>query len=144
MAELEHVDALKLEVSGVDYLPQRSNHNRGSELLERDFLQIASLVYFHYRDPVSGLRKLDVEERWPKKVVSIHEISQQEELPTLSGKGIPGEWRSSRDWKECLQNSWTTHQRQTLNANACTVAAPFSSSLIFNTIVAPLKSASLQ
>ncbi|TRX90243.1 hypothetical protein FHL15_008788 [Xylaria flabelliformis] len=104
-----------------------------------DCLQIASLVYFHYQDPEGGFRKLDVEERWVQNVVSIHEISQQEELPVLSGKGIPGEWRSNWDWKVCLQNPWTTYQRQGLNTDACTVAALFPGSLIFNTTVAPLK-----
>ncbi|KAI0183341.1 hypothetical protein EV127DRAFT_24278 [Xylaria flabelliformis] len=114
-------------------------YERGSKRLGSDFLQITSLVYFHYQDPDGGLRKLDVEERWVQNVVSIHEISQQEELPALSGKGIPGEWRSNRDWKKCLQNPWTTYQRQGLNTDACTVAALFPGSLIFNTTVAPLK-----
>jgi hypothetical protein len=105
----------------------------------QDFLNIASLVYFHYQDPGGSLRKLDVEERWVKNVVSIRDLSNQEELPPLSGKGIPGEWRTNKDWKECPQNPWEAHERQILDPDACIVAALFPGSLIFNTTVASLK-----
>ncbi|KAI0449055.1 hypothetical protein F5B21DRAFT_520824 [Xylaria acuta] len=109
------------------------------DILGRDFLQIASLVYFHYQDPDGNLRKLNVEERWVKNVVSIRELSELEELPPLSGKGIPGEWRDNRDWKECLQNPWTTYKQQASDIDARTVAALFPGSLVFNTTIASLK-----
>ncbi|KAI8948821.1 heterokaryon incompatibility protein-domain-containing protein [Xylaria longipes] len=110
-----------------------------SEILGRDFLHIASLVYFHYQDPGGNLRKLHVEERWLKNVISIRELSELEELPPLSGKGIPGEWRTNRDWKECLQNPWKTYERQVLDADTRIVAVLFPGSLVFNTTVASLK-----
>ncbi|KAI0436265.1 heterokaryon incompatibility protein-domain-containing protein [Xylaria telfairii] len=110
-----------------------------NEILGRDFLHIASLVYFHYQDPDGDLCKLDIEERWVQNVTSIRELSELEELPPLRGKGIPGEWRTNRDWRECLQNPWTASERQALDVDARIVAALFPGSLVFNTTIASLK-----
>ncbi|KAI1422854.1 heterokaryon incompatibility protein-domain-containing protein [Xylaria sp. FL1777] len=110
-----------------------------NESLGRDFLHIASLVYFHYQQPEGDLQKLDVEERWIQTEISIQELSEREELPPLRGKGIPGEWRTNQDWKECPQNPWTAYERQVLDPNACIAAALFPGALVFNTTVASLK-----
>ncbi|TGJ79808.1 hypothetical protein E0Z10_g8954 [Xylaria hypoxylon] len=111
-----------------------------TEIPGPDFLRVASLIYFHYQDPDGSFRKLDVEERWVQNIISIHELSERVELPPLSGsKGLPGEWRTNRDWKECPQNPWATHEQQALDPDARFVAAMFPGSLVFNTTVASLK-----
>ncbi|KAI1311985.1 heterokaryon incompatibility protein-domain-containing protein [Xylaria venustula] len=110
-----------------------------SERLGRDFYQIASIVYFHYQQPNGDLKKLVLEERWIQHEISIEELAQRDELPPLRGKGIPGEWRTNQDWKECLQNPWTTYKQQALDPDACKVAVLFPGSLVFNTTIAYLK-----
>ncbi|KAI0521565.1 heterokaryon incompatibility protein-domain-containing protein [Xylaria bambusicola] len=109
------------------------------EVLGRDFLQIASIVYFYIKTPAKNLLKLQAEERWIQHEVSIQEMAGRDELPPLRGKGIPGEWRSNKDWRECPQNPWTTFARQTLDSEAIKVADLFPGSLVFNTTVACLK-----
>ncbi|KAI0971310.1 heterokaryon incompatibility protein-domain-containing protein [Xylaria arbuscula] len=110
-----------------------------SERLGRDFYQIASIVYYHYQHSDGDLHKLAVEERWIQDEISIEELSQQDELPPLRGKGIPGEWRTNEDWKECPQNPWTTYKQKALDPDACKVATLFPGSLVFNTTIAYLK-----
>ncbi|KAI1271138.1 heterokaryon incompatibility protein-domain-containing protein [Xylaria sp. FL0933] len=107
--------------------------------LGRDFLHIASIVYFYYQQPDGDLQKLDVEERWIQHEISIEELAQREELPPLLGKGIPGEWRTNEDWRECPQNPWATYERQALDPDARILASMFPGSLVFNTTVASLK-----
>lgn len=103
------------------------------------FLEIASLVYLYYQDPdVQRLRKLDTEETWIQNKITIEEISKRDELPVLTGKHNPGEWRSNRDWRDCPQNPWEAFERQSLNQDACMVAVTFPGSLVFNTTVASL------
>ncbi|KAI0429969.1 heterokaryon incompatibility protein-domain-containing protein [Xylaria sp. FL1042] len=109
------------------------------ETLGKDFLHIATIIYFYYQQPDGDLQKLEAEERWIQHEISIQELSQLEELPPMRGKGIPGEWRSNRDWKECPQNPWATYQRQALDPDARIVASMFPGSLVFNTTVASLK-----
>ncbi|KAI0539497.1 heterokaryon incompatibility protein-domain-containing protein [Xylaria digitata] len=111
-----------------------------NETLGRDFLHIASLIYFYYQDPDGHFRKLEVEERWVQNIISIQELSGRDELPPLSGsKGLPGEWRTNKDWKECPQNPWVIHEHQAIDPDARLVAALFPGSLVFNTTVASLK-----
>ncbi|KAI0480011.1 hypothetical protein F4859DRAFT_530090 [Xylaria cf. heliscus] len=87
---------------------------------------------------VDDLRKLNVKERWVNHVLSIREVSELDELPPLEGKGIPGEWRANRDWRECPQNPWIACERQVLDTDA-RITVLFPGSLVFNTTVAPLK-----
>ncbi|XDG02759.1 hypothetical protein ABKA04_002374 [Annulohypoxylon sp. FPYF3050] len=106
---------------------------------DKYFLKIASLVYFYYQDPdLQRLRKLDIEEMWIQNGTSIEEISKRDELPVLTGKHIPGEWRSNRDWRDCPQNPWQAFERRSLNQDACMAAVMFPGSLVFNTTVASL------
>ncbi|KAI0886160.1 HET-domain-containing protein [Annulohypoxylon maeteangense] len=105
---------------------------------DRYFFKLASLVYFYYQDPGQGLRRLDVEERWMEDEISIEDLSRREDLPALSGRRIPGEWRTNRDWRDCPQNPWRAVEHQTLDPDACRIAAMFPGALIFNTTVASL------
>ncbi|GAW18703.1 hypothetical protein ANO14919_081840 [Xylariales sp. No.14919] len=115
-------------------------YDRERDTIGQDFLRIASLTYFHCQEPDGSLRELEVEERWVQTVISIRELSEREELPLLSGsKGLPGEWRTNRDWRECPQNPWTTRERRALDPDARLAAAMFPGSLVFNTTVASLK-----
>ncbi|KAI1338760.1 HET-domain-containing protein [Xylariaceae sp. FL0016] len=101
-------------------------------------LEIVSLVYYHYQDPNHGRRRLDVEERWMHHDITIEETANMDELPILRGKGLPGEWRTNRDWHECPQNARQILTRKSLSEDACRVAMVFPGCLIFNTTVASL------
>ncbi|KAI1390054.1 heterokaryon incompatibility protein-domain-containing protein [Hypoxylon trugodes] len=107
--------------------------------IDREFFDIVSIVYFYFQDPNGGLRKLDVEERWVKHGVTIQELSERGELPTLSGKHIPAEWRTNEDWKECPQNPWIARKHEELGPDIRGSAALFPGCLVFNTTVASLR-----
>ncbi|KAI1099709.1 HET-domain-containing protein [Jackrogersella minutella] len=102
------------------------------------FLNTARIVYFHYQDPEKGLRRLAIKERWIGDEISIEDLSRSEKLPALKGKHFPGEWRTNQHWRDCPQNPWQTFDRQTLDPNACKIAAMLPGSLVFNTTVASL------
>jgi hypothetical protein len=114
----------------------------GNSHFHDDLERIASLVYFHFQDPDLGIRKLEVGERWIDYYdMTIKEFENKEEdgIPGLTGKYIPGSRRSNITWQKCPHNPWTTLAHLTLDAAACKVAATMPGSLIFNTTVASLK-----
>lgn len=57
----------------------------------------------------------------------------------LTGKYMPGEWRTKKTWKECPQNPWKTWTNQGLQPQACNAVTSFPGSLIFNTTTAALR-----
>lgn len=112
---------------------------KGRSTFDQDLVRIASLVYFHFQDPERGLRRLAVEERWIDYLVSIEELANEDELPSLAGKYVPGVIRSANTWKECPQNPWTALAHTTLAPGTCSIASTIPGSLVFNTTVASLK-----
>ncbi|KAI1655573.1 HET-domain-containing protein [Daldinia decipiens] len=110
----------------------------GNNWLSQDVLETASLVFFYYQDPACGLRKLNIQERWIQHEVTIEEVANQAELPILTHKALPSDWRTNRDWEDCPHNPSQTFARQVLNAEACRFATMFPGSLVFNTTVASL------
>lgn len=111
----------------------------GNSSFEEDLVSNASLVYFYFQDPEVGFRRLSVQERWIDYLVSIEELSNENELPALEGKYNPGVIRSTNTWKECPHSPWSALAHTALDSSACSVASAFPGSLIFNTTVASLK-----
>ncbi|KAK4197348.1 heterokaryon incompatibility protein-domain-containing protein [Triangularia verruculosa] len=112
----------------------------GGSRLDKDLLEIASLVFFHFQDPDVGLRKLDVEERWIDHAIAIKDIEIMSGVPELKPrKYVPATWRSTQTWRECPHNPWQTMAHLTLDPEARDVCAEMPGSLIFNTTVASLK-----
>ncbi|KAI5920474.1 HET-domain-containing protein [Camillea tinctor] len=106
---------------------------------DSDMLEIASLVLFYYQDPACGLRKLNAQERWVEHEVTLEELASRDKLPPLNRKALPGDWRTAQDWGECPHNPRQAILHQTLNGEACKLAAAmYPGSLVFNTTVASL------
>ncbi|KAI1479716.1 HET-domain-containing protein [Daldinia eschscholtzii] len=123
--------ATSLSPVSYDWIGQNNN-------LSKDALEIASLVYFYYQDPACGLRKLETQEQWIHHEITIEEVAGQTELPVLTYKKLPTNWKSSRDWENCPHNPSQVFLRQALDAEACRFATMFPGALVFNTTVASL------
>jgi hypothetical protein len=103
---------------------------------------IASLVYFYFQDPESGLCRVNVKERWIDRKMAIEEFQTVDEVPEIivkEAEGFSMEWTSARMWRESPHNPWQTLAHLTLGSVACSVAATIPGSLVFNTTVASLK-----
>ncbi|KAI0119593.1 HET-domain-containing protein [Daldinia grandis] len=123
--------AVALSTVGYDWMS-------ASHRSDRDVLEIASLVFFHYQDPACGLRKLNTQERWIQHEATIKEVAIQAELPTLTHKALPSNRRTNGDWEDCPHSPSQAFARQILNVEACGFATMFPGSLVFNTTVASL------
>lgn len=109
----------------------------GSSTFDRDLIKITSIVIFHYQDPTLGLRKLDVEERWVSKVITLQQLTAEVMLPdfTNTPKYSPGKVRSTHAWLECPHSPWRSVRNQTLDPGAVAVARRHPGALVFNTTV---------
>ncbi|CZR65787.1 uncharacterized protein PAC_15687 [Phialocephala subalpina] len=106
-------------------------------------LYIVTLVYFYVQDPQLGLRKVNIEERWIDKLVTIDKFQEDEEefyeLKGYSKKYIPGAWRSMATWQQCPHSANKIQAHRDLDPATSSIANTMPGCLVFNTTVATLK-----
>ncbi len=112
---------------------------KGRSSIPEGLVSIASLVYFHFQDPQLGLRRLAIQEMWIEYLISIETLANEDQLPGLEAKYVPGVTRSTITWRECPHSPWTAVAHTTLDPAACSIASTLPGSLVFNTTVASLK-----
>lgn len=100
-------------------------------------LKVVSLVFFHFQDPIKGLRKLDVKEQFLEHEMPMKEMLRNQQIMTLTGKYQPSTTRNILTWMACPQSPWAACARENmrLDAKSCQVASQYPGSLVFNTTV---------
>lgn len=111
----------------------------GSSTFKDDLAKVATVVFYYYQDPEKGLRKLDIGERWIENEVSLAEATSHPQLPSLTGKYMPGDWRTFETWSQCPHSPWQALTITALDPEACAAAKSLPGSLVFNTTAASLR-----